>query len=115
MLQRAASHYASATDIEEAMKIGGEAVTTALEGKSGVMITLERLSNEPYSVRCGTVPIECCANLEKTVPPEWIVDGCDVSGEMIEYLRPLLQGRAPHFEKDGVPSYLFLDKTLIKK
>ena len=76
------------------------------------MMTFERVSDEPYLVKCGTVPIEECANLEKTVPQDWIVSGCDISEEMVTYLRPLVVGRAPHFEKDGVPSYLMLDKTI---
>jgi 6-phosphofructokinase 1 len=59
------------------------------------------------------VEIEKCANLEKTIPPEWIIGGCDVSKELVEYLRPLTVGRAPFFEKDGMPEYLFLDKTIV--
>ena len=63
---------------------------------------------------CKPVPVENCANLEKTVPLEWIKDGCDVTKEMADYLRPLVVGRAKHFEKNGVPQYLFLDKTIVK-
>ncbi|MCL2884682.1 MAG: 6-phosphofructokinase [Oscillospiraceae bacterium] len=115
VLQRAAAHYASGTDIEEAFKIGEHAVVAALHGQTGVMATFERVSNEPYLVQYGTVPIEDCANLEKTIPADWIVDGCDVSAEMVAYLRPLVAGRAPHFEEGGVPSYLLLDKTIVKR
>ncbi|MCL2350930.1 MAG: 6-phosphofructokinase [Firmicutes bacterium] len=112
VLQRSAGHYASATDIAEAMTIGEEAVRAALAGKTGVMMTLERVSDEPYLVRCGTAPVEDCANLEKTVPAGWIVDGCDVGAEMLGYLRPLVKGRARCYEKGGAPEYLFLDKTI---
>lgn len=115
VLQRAASHYSSATDISEALKIGEEAVSAALRGETGVMMTFERVSSDPYLVRYGQVAIEKCANLEKSIPLDWIVDGCDVNKNMLEYLRPLVVGRAPHFEKNGMPSYLLLDKTIIKK
>ncbi|MCL2488181.1 MAG: 6-phosphofructokinase, partial [Oscillospiraceae bacterium] len=115
VLQRAAGHYASATDIAEALAIGEAAVRAALRGETGVMMAFERISNEPYLVRCGTVPIEAAANLEKTVPADWIVDGCDVSAEMLAYLRPLVAGRAPCYEQNGVPSYLFLDKKVVEK
>ncbi|MCL2637381.1 MAG: 6-phosphofructokinase [Oscillospiraceae bacterium] len=115
VLQRAAAHFSSGTDIAEAQRIGEEAVRAALRGETGVMMTFERVSNAPYLVNYGTVAIEKCANLEKTIPPEWIIDGCDVSKEMVEYLRPLTEGRAPYFEKNGMPEYLFLDKTVVKK
>jgi 6-phosphofructokinase 1 len=115
VLQRAAGHFSSATDIAEALRIGEEAVRAASAGASGVMMTFERVSNEPYLVRIGSVEIEKCANLEKTIPPEWIIDGCNVSREMVEYLRPLTVGRAPFFEEKGMPSYLFLDKTIVAK
>lgn len=115
VIQRVASHYASATDIAEAMKIGEEGVRAALNGHTGVMMTLERISNNPYLVHYGQVGIEKCANLEKTVPHEWIIDGSDVSDKVLDYLRPLVVGRAPFYEKNGVPSFLLLDKTIIKK
>ncbi|MCL2698468.1 MAG: 6-phosphofructokinase [Oscillospiraceae bacterium] len=115
VLQRAAAHFSSGTDIAEAQRIGEEAVRAALDGQTGVMMTFERVSNSPYLVNYGTVAIEKCANLEKTIPTEWIIGGCDVSEEMVQYLRPLTEGRAPYFEKNGVPEYLFLDKTIISK
>jgi len=115
VLQRAAAHFSSATDIAEALRIGEEAVRAALGGQTGVMMTFERVSNSPYLVNYGSVAIEKCANLEKVIPAEWIINGCDVSSEMVEYLRPLTVGRAPFFEEKGMPSYLFLDKTIVKK
>ena len=114
VLQRAAGHYASAADISEAQKIGEEGVAAALRGETGVMTAIERVSDEPYVARYVTVPVELCAGLEKTVPLEWITGGCDVSGDMVAYLRPLVAGRAPYFEKNGVPEYMRLDRTIVK-
>ena len=115
VLQRSAAHYASATDIAEALRIGEEAVRAAIDGKTGVMMTFERVSNAPYLTRIGTVAIEECANLEKTIPAEWIIDGCDVSEDMLEYLRPMVVGRSQYFEVEGMPSFKNLDKTIVKK
>lgn len=115
VLQRAAAHYASATDIDEAFRIGEAAVRAALAGESGVMMKFERVSQSPYLVEIGSVAIEECANLEKTIPSHWIVDGCDVSEEMMDYLRPLVVGRAPHFEENGMPAFFELDKTIVNK
>ena len=114
-MQRTAGHYTSNTDITESVRIGEEAVIAALRGENGVMLIFERVSDEPYLVRIGTVPVEECANIVKDVPREWIIDGCDVSDELIKYVRPLLSGRTPVIEKDGVPSYMVLDKTLVVK
>ncbi len=115
LLQRAAAHCASATDIAEAMEIGEAAVVRALHGKTGVMMTFDRVRQHPYLVQCGCVPIEECANLEKTVPAAWICgEGSDVTEEMLEYLRPLVRGEAPTFTKEGMPSFFTLDKTPVK-
>ena len=46
ILQRCAAHMSSITDIGEAFRLGRHAVETALEGKSGVMVTQsEKLTN----------------------------------------------------------------------
>jgi 6-phosphofructokinase 1 len=115
VLQRSAGHYASATDISEALTIGEEAVKAALRGETAVMLAVRRVSNDPYLVKFESVAIEDCAGLEKCVPPEWIIDGCDVGPEMIEYLRPLVGGRANVFEKDGVPAYMFINRDIVTK
>ncbi|MDO4304887.1 MAG: diphosphate--fructose-6-phosphate 1-phosphotransferase, partial [Bacillota bacterium] len=51
-LQRAATHLASLTDINEAFQVGHDAVVAAQEGKTGMMITLDRNGDDPY--QCGT-------------------------------------------------------------
>ncbi|MBQ8970118.1 MAG: diphosphate--fructose-6-phosphate 1-phosphotransferase, partial [Lachnospiraceae bacterium] len=47
-LQRAATHLASLTDINEAFQVGADAVKAAEEGKTGMMITLDRNGDDPY-------------------------------------------------------------------
>jgi 6-phosphofructokinase 1 len=115
VLQRSAGHYASETDINEAVTIGEEAVKAAIRGETAVMLAVKRVSNDPYLVKFESVAIEDCAGLEKCVPQEWITDGCDVSPEMVDYLSPLVEGRAPAFEEDGVPSYMFINRDIVKK
>jgi 6-phosphofructokinase 1 len=105
LLQRAAGHFASAVDIREAERVGEEAVRAYARGETAVMIAIRRVSDEPYLADFISVPVEECAGKEKTVPSEWIVDGCDVNEEMIRYLRPLVAGRAEIFERDGAPDY----------
>lgn len=112
VLQRSASHLYSGTDIREAYRIGAEAVSFALSGKTGVMAVLHRISNHPYLVSYEYAGIGEVANLEKRVPREWIApSGCDVGEELVEYLRPLILGEAKEMASDGVPVYFAFDKT----
>lgn len=108
-LQRCASHCASLTDINEAFLVGQEAVKAALSGESGKVVILKRLSDSPYS--CGTEIMNASeiANIEKTVPLEWITDGY-VSEEIEKYISPLIQGELPLMMKDGLPRVLQVER-----
>ncbi len=115
VLQRAASHIASGTDISEAQRIGREGVLAAARGETGIMMAFNRISQSPYLVSISGVPIEKCANLEKEIPDDWMNEnGCDVNENMMEYLRPLVVGRPPYFEKNGMQEFFALDKTIVK-
>ncbi len=107
VLQRCAAHLASKTDIEEAYAQGQAGAAFAAEGVTGSMVCLKRTSNAPYTVSCTYAPIREIANEAKSVPRAWIsAQGNDVTGEMIEYLYPLIQGEVPVAYKDGIPSYM---------
>ncbi len=109
VLQRCASHISSATDINEAMLVGQGAVCAAIEGKTGIMITLERTSNNPYTVKTGTVRIENAANKEKHFPLEWINSTHNgIMDEAVEYFIPLIQGEIQVPMKNGIPLHIKL-------
>ena len=109
-LQRSAAHLASKTDLDEAFQCGSRAVAAALHKSSGIMISMERLSNFPYTIRYAETPLAEVANFEKKVPDSWITKGgTDVSAEMIEYLAPLIRGEACPRMKDGLPVYFRFD------
>ena len=108
VLQRAASHIASATDIAESAELGRNGVRLAMSGNTGVMSTLIRKSSEPYEVEYSFGDISKIANAEKKIPREWISsDGTDVTAEMIAYLKPLVMGEVSVPYKDGIPDYMF--------
>lgn len=108
VLQRAAAHIASATDIRESVRLGRNGVALALSGRTGVMSTLTRTASAPYEVDYSCAEIAQIANAEKKVPREWIsAEGTDVTQDMIDYLRPLIQGEMQVPYKDGIPDYLF--------
>lgn len=111
VLQRSASHLYSGVDIKEANKLGGKAVHCAVGGKTGVMVTCNRISNHPYLLTYESAEIGEVANLEKKIPLEWIAESPrDVTEELLEYLRPLVLGEAKEFIADGIPEYFSFDK-----
>ena len=107
VLQRCASHLASLTDIEESFAQGKKGVTIAAEGVTASMVCLKRISNDPYQVEYTYSAIKDIANEAKSVPREWINDaGNDVKPELIEYLKPLIQGETAVAYKNGLPDYM---------
>ena len=107
LLQRAATHIASLTDIDEAFAAGSAGVKAAMEGLSGVMITLNRVSDAPYKCETAAYDIHAIANLEKMVPEHFISeDGCQITDEFLAYLRPLIQGELYPIFKNGLPAHL---------
>ncbi|HEX3077421.1 MAG TPA: 6-phosphofructokinase [Lachnospiraceae bacterium] len=107
VLQRCASHISSQTDLDEAFSLGVHATSIALQGQTGVMVTLKRRSNSPYQIEYSFVPIENVANIEKCVPQEWITpEGNDITHELVEYVTPLIQGEVAVNYSGGIPSYL---------
>lgn len=109
LVQRCAGHCLSETDILESAELGKVAVRLGLDGLSGRMARLTRISDNPYKVEYSSVDIKEVANKEKIVPAEWInVDKNGVTEEMLGYLRPLIKGEMSCRYKDGVPEYLVL-------
>ncbi len=106
-LQRAATHLASLTDINEAFQVGHAAVMAAEAGKTGMMITLDRNGNDPYQCGTSAYDIHAIANVERTVPEEWITeDGCGLNEGYIKYARPLIMGEQFPVFVNGVPRHL---------
>lgn len=106
-LQRAATHLASLTDINEAFQVGVAAVNAADAGQTAMMITLDRNGDDPY--QCGTSAhdIHDIANVERKVPDEWITeDGSNISDDFIAYARPLIMGELTPLYVDGLPAHL---------
>ncbi len=91
LLARSGAAYFSQLDWDEARLVGETAVRAAVNGSSGVMITLEREPGSLYSVRCGTVPLAAVASTERVFPPAWRnAAGNDVTSAFLDYAEPLL-------------------------
>lgn len=89
--QRNAMIYASTVDLDEAYKIGQNAVVIAVEHGSGYMSTLLRRPGLIYNVDYDKVPLELVANSERKFPKEWIAPNrIDVTDDFVRYARPLI-------------------------
>ncbi|MCI8417343.1 MAG: 6-phosphofructokinase [Lachnospiraceae bacterium] len=110
-LQRAATHIASLTDINEAFHVGYLACKAADEGKTGMMITINVDCRAPYQVSYGIYDIHAIANVERPVPAEWITeDGCDINEGYEAYARPLIMGELQPIMVNGLPRHLVLKR-----
>lgn len=115
--QRNTMHFASLTDVEEAYMVGRRAVELALDGASGVMVTLVRESDSPYRVTTGTAPLERVANDEHKLPREYMNEaGNHITEAFRRYAVPLMRGEAPvTIGDDGLPVYVRLKKKLVAR
>ena len=106
-LQRCASHAASKVDLDEAEALGAAGVEAVLQGKTGVMVGVHRISDVPYVTEIRTTPVAEVANKVKLVPREMISeDGFNVTEDALTYLRPLVAGMEEPVSTDGLPRFL---------
>ena len=106
-LQRCASHAASKVDLDEAEALGAAGVEAVLQGKTGVMVGVHRISDDPYVTEIRTTPVAEVANKVKLVPREMISeDGFNVTEDALTYLRPLVAGMEEPVSTDGLPRFL---------
>ncbi|MGI6003384.1 MAG: 6-phosphofructokinase [Lachnospiraceae bacterium] len=109
-LQRSAGHLASKTDVDEAFAVGGATVKAADEGYSGVMVCIERVSDDPYQSTTKVFDVHRIANDAKLVPRAWINEEGDyVTQELIDYIRPLINGSSAPIMVDGLPRHLVIE------
>jgi 6-phosphofructokinase 1 len=114
--QRAAAHYSSKTDNDQAFAVGEAAVRAAVEGKSGYMVKIERLADSPYRWTTGVQPLEDIANVEHFIPRDWISeDGFLPNEKFVAYARPLIEGEVKYSSEGGLPKYVKLSRSAVEK
>lgn len=88
---------ASAIDLNEAYNCGVEAVKLAEKGETGFMVSIIRISNTPYSIEFGKVPLKEVAVSAKPMPLNFFNnEGNHVSPLFFDYMKPLT-GELPEF------------------
>jgi ATP-dependent phosphofructokinase / diphosphate-dependent phosphofructokinase len=97
---RTSIYYASKVDQQEAYAVGKEAVKSAVEGKSGLMVTIQRKRSKLYEFALGEVELSKVANAEKFVPDDFINEESNfVTEKFRKYCRPLVGEDLPEYMK----------------
>lgn len=107
--QRAAGHLLSKCDILESVAVGMGAVRVALNGNTGVMMTIIRRETDEYSSEVGFAEISSIANAVRAVPDEYINDSADgITEAGLNYLAPLIAGEVVVQYENGLPKHIVL-------
>jgi ATP-dependent phosphofructokinase / diphosphate-dependent phosphofructokinase len=103
--QKTAMAYASQRDLTEAEMAGAAAVTAALAGARGQMVTLVRTADgDRYACATGLTDLANIAEQERTLPDEYInAAGNGVTAAFAAYALPLIASPA-----DPLPRYATL-------
>ncbi len=115
--QRAAAHFASQTDINNAFACGEAAVKAAVEGKSGYMVKIVRETEDGrIKWSTGLQPLSEVANVEHFVPREWVSpDGYLPNEQFVEYAAPLVEGESKPPIEGGLPKYVAIECSKVEK
>jgi 6-phosphofructokinase 1 len=83
---------------------------------NSVMPTIVRVSSKPYRWKIGVARLADVANVEKKMPRDFITaDGFHITQKCRNYLAPLIAGEAyPPFE-GGLPQYVRLKNSAVRK
>ncbi|MFM1653662.1 6-phosphofructokinase [Brevibacillus sp. B_LB10_24] len=104
--QRSGMLFSSKRDADEAFQAGKAAVQFARAGKTGVMVSLQRISHHPYKVSYEPVSLQEVAMRERLFPSEWYDRRTrSVDTPFIEYVTPLIQGEVFVPMNNGLPAY----------
>ncbi len=89
-LQRSFAGCVSEVDQREARAAGRRAADLAIDGSDEGSIAIRRTSNDPYQVSYDRIELSDVAAKTRTLPLEYIVDGCDIAPSFREYALPLV-------------------------
>ncbi|MBQ4253787.1 MAG: diphosphate--fructose-6-phosphate 1-phosphotransferase, partial [Erysipelotrichaceae bacterium] len=110
MLARCNAANASATDVEEAYRLGMSAHMRSMDKSfTGKMVAIRRGKSPAYNAEYFSIDAGKVANAVKNVPAEWILpDYKGVTQEFIDYVRPLIQGEPELIMENGIPAQIEL-------
>lgn len=98
-LPMCAADRAVQLDIDEAYMCGQAAVELAKQGKTGLMVTLERDAGDGYNCATGTAALNDVAVKAKPMPDKYInSEGNFITEEFLNYVKPLI-GKLPEYTR----------------
>ena len=91
---RVLSCCVSLTDREEARLVGRRSVSYLLQGETDKMVTIERVSDDPYEVTTGLVPLSDVSLQEERALPSAFFDHDKrtITDAFREFALPLIDG-----------------------
>lgn len=103
LLQRANSILSSEVDVKEAIKVGEIACRKALKGESNKMVTIKRISSDPYKVKYDLIDIGLIANKEKYLPLTYLNrHRNNIKSNFFSYAMPLITNKSSKNEENGL-------------
>ncbi len=100
-IQRADCSKITKADSAEAIESSSFAVKSFLNGETGKMVGIRRISNSPYQVEYILLPLEQIANKTKKIPETYINNDYQMSKEFSSYLAPLVNDVIPVERENG--------------
>lgn len=99
LMQRCGMHSASPVDVDEAVLLGSMAVEAALQGNTGKMVALRRVSSRPYRAEPVLVELDEAAGCDATMPLKYITANKNFIEDLyLDYIEPLV-GELPNYAK----------------
>lgn len=100
LLGRASSLLRSSVDAREARAVGKKAACRTLAGETGFMVSIQRVSEDPYEVEYGAVALSEVANVERLLPAKFITgEKNNIRDEFSNYVKPLIGGKLERYPR----------------
>jgi ATP-dependent phosphofructokinase / diphosphate-dependent phosphofructokinase len=107
-LYRSSMNLVSHQDLQEAEKVGREAINAAMSGESGKLIGIERTSSDPYEYKFIYVDLSEISGKERLLPSDyWDSNNFMPTEKFRKYLLPLLEKEIDMESKFLTTEYLF--------
>ncbi len=115
VLERCDSSAITVIDSSEAIETSRFAVRSLLNGESGKMVSLKRISNNPYRSECVLSSLKDIANVVRCIPQSYLKNNQEMSEEFVTYLSPLVSDVMPIKRDKGIVSYAHFNFIKAKK
>lgn len=100
-LQRSDATKITKVDSFEAIEASRFAILSLIQGESGKMVAIHRLSSSPYQSEPILASLDEVANFAKKIPAHYLKNHQEMSDEFVTYLSPLVEETVPVMREKG--------------